>query len=389
MILVELIKIFILSLIALTGLILIAGIIAEAMKNGLGPLQIVAAIPLMLPSMLPYTVPTTTLFATCIVYGRLSSDNEILALKAAGIHIIHVIWPALFLGIVTSIITFSLYLSTIPYTQYLLRTQVVGDVEDLLYSMLRKDGSIRHPKFTYEIHVKSVQGRKLHDALFMRKSADGNFDLIANAREAELRVVASHGRLEIKMRQAQIKQGSNDFFLEEHILPIELPKDFPGNTNKNRAMDMTWLELDEFEAKIQREKTEIGQQIDMHLSATSQGLGKPHFDEHIRNLINERKNRDVLLFSIASERQIRPAFAIGCLCFALVGCPVGIWFSKSDYLSAFITCFLPIVTIYYPIMLCMVNLTRSGKIPPMMGMYTADVLLFTAGIYLFRRLARN
>jgi len=37
------------------------GLIAEAMKNGLSPLQIVAAIPLMLPSMFPYTVPTTTL----------------------------------------------------------------------------------------------------------------------------------------------------------------------------------------------------------------------------------------------------------------------------------------------------------------------------------------
>src|SRR5476649_801006 len=110
MILVELLKIFTLALISLTGLILMAGIISEAMKNGMSPMQILVALPLMLPSMLPYTVPTTTLFATCIVYGRLSADNEILALKAAGVHIIHVVWPALFLGILASAATMFLYL---------------------------------------------------------------------------------------------------------------------------------------------------------------------------------------------------------------------------------------------------------------------------------------
>src|SRR5260370_11401662 len=110
MIFAELLKVFIVALVALTGLILLAGIIAEAMKNGLGPAQILAAIPLLLPSLLPYTLPTTVLFATCIVYGRLSADNEILALKAAGVHILHVIWPALFLGIVASAVTMFLYL---------------------------------------------------------------------------------------------------------------------------------------------------------------------------------------------------------------------------------------------------------------------------------------
>src|SRR5262249_23494599 len=96
--LVELGKGFAVTLVALSGLIVFAGIISEAMKSGAGPMQLLAAIPLILPGLLPYTVPTTTLFATCIVYGRLSADNEILALKAAGVHIWHVVWPALVLG---------------------------------------------------------------------------------------------------------------------------------------------------------------------------------------------------------------------------------------------------------------------------------------------------
>src|ERR1019366_6764204 len=121
MILIDLLKVFVLALIALTGIILLAGIISEAMKNGFGPAQILACIPLLLPSMLPYTVPTTTLFATCIVYGRLSADNEILALKAAGIHIMHIIFPALLLGFLASAVTMFLFLDLIPYTHFLLK----------------------------------------------------------------------------------------------------------------------------------------------------------------------------------------------------------------------------------------------------------------------------
>ena len=80
----ELIRIFALALLGITGIIVMAGIVAEATQRGLSPAQIIIAIPLLVPSFLPYTVPATTLFATCIVYGRLAHDNEILALKSAG-----------------------------------------------------------------------------------------------------------------------------------------------------------------------------------------------------------------------------------------------------------------------------------------------------------------
>ena len=85
MILLELIKVFFMALLALTGLIMVAGIISEAMKNGFGPAQILIIIPLLLPSLLPYTVPTTTLFATLycpsvilpVVGGLLQSKRKL------------------------------------------------------------------------------------------------------------------------------------------------------------------------------------------------------------------------------------------------------------------------------------------------------------------------
>src|SRR5947208_7124580 len=98
MVLWELCKVFLIALVGITGILLMAGIIAEASQQGLGPAQILAAIPLLVPSTLPYTIPATTLFATCVVYGRLSADNEILAIKSSGINVLQVVKPGIILG---------------------------------------------------------------------------------------------------------------------------------------------------------------------------------------------------------------------------------------------------------------------------------------------------
>ena len=83
----ELVKVFVPSFLSIMGIIVIAGVVTEAMRQGLGPAQVAAAIPLIMPSMLPFIVPPTTLFATCVVYGRLAHDNEITAIRSAGIRI--------------------------------------------------------------------------------------------------------------------------------------------------------------------------------------------------------------------------------------------------------------------------------------------------------------
>src|SRR5206468_3729214 len=108
MIFFELAKIFLLALLGITGIIVMAGIVAEATQQGLNPSQVLAAIPLLIPSSLPYTIPPTTLFATCIVYGRLAHDNEILAIKSAGINVMQVVLPGVLLGTVMSGVTMGL-----------------------------------------------------------------------------------------------------------------------------------------------------------------------------------------------------------------------------------------------------------------------------------------
>jgi lipopolysaccharide export system permease protein len=389
MILLEMIKVFVVSLIALTGLIMMAGIVSEAMRHGLGPVQIIAIIPFMLPSLLPYTVPTTTLFTACIVYGRLSAQNEILALKASGVHIIHVVWPAFFLGAAMSLTTFLLYLDIIPYTGFLLRNHVNFDLEELLYSQLRKDGHLKNSKINYEIIVDRVVGRKLIDAKFMRRSPDGqSIDLIVTAKEAELRVVMVHNKILVDMRGCTInKADGNQGIVESRIWEIDIKGDMNTPLAKSRASDMTWIELGVFRHKAEAERVEWFEKLAK--AQENVPLHQRADDPALKQIRNEITQRDRQIMSIISEGHMRPALALGCLCFAMVGCPVGIWLSKSDYLSAFICCFIPIVVVYYPLMLCALNVSSAGIVPAWLIIYDADLLLLAAGGLLFWRLQRT
>jgi lipopolysaccharide export system permease protein len=89
-----------------------------------------------------------------------------------------------------------------------------------------------------------------------------------------------------------------------------------------------------------------------------------------------------------TEIQMRPALAVGCLCFVLVGCPVGIWASRSDYLSVFMVCFLPTAFVYYPLLLAGLNLSKDGKAAAPVA-WAADAVLFLGAFVLIWRLMKR
>jgi lipopolysaccharide export system permease protein len=392
MILWELFKIFALSLIALTGLVLLAGIVAEASQKGIGPEQILAAIPLIIPSTLPYTIPATTLFATNLVYGRLAADNEILAIKAAGVNILNVVWPAAILGLGTGLITMALYYQLIPWTQYTLRSQFLKDVEEFLYSMLRQERCINHPRLTYAIWVRQVDGRRLIDATFKRRDAKGNYDLIARAREAELRVDTKRSLVLVQMKHGEVYNvhGGERCYFESRVWEVPLPQGFPfGYEKLRKAREMDWNQLLERRDEVQEELDGLDAKIAESIARMSLQGPPDDLPIHINHLKNQKQHTIRELNSLNVELQMRPAIAVGCLCFVLVGCPVGIWFSKSDYLSAFITCFLPIVFLYYPLLLCGINITRNGRFHPALTVWVCDVVMGAISVVLLSKLMKN
>jgi lipopolysaccharide export system permease protein len=387
----ELTKAFVLSLIALTGILLLAGLVAEASQRGLTPAQILAAMPLIIPSLMPYTIPSTTLFATCLVYGRLAHDNEIIAIKSAGINIMTVVWPGIILGALTSLGTLGLYYHVIPETQYILRAQFLKDVEEFLYSMLKNERCINHPKLSYAIWVRQVQGRRLLEATFKRRDIHGNYDLVARAREAELRVDSANNQVLVYMRHGEvlsIPNGTRAYF-EDRIWPVPMPDSPLGPERQRKAREMTWRQLHQRRQEVLHELDTMAAELALAVTRLALQNVPADLPQHRRNLEEKQKWVGRELLAVDLEIYMRPAVAGGCLCFVLVGCPVGIWFSKRDYLSAFITCFLPIVLLYYPLLLCGINLTRNGQGNPVLNLWACNLAMIAISFILLRQSIRH
>jgi lipopolysaccharide export system permease protein len=391
----ELARVFLLSLVGITGIIVLAAIVVEASQHGLGPAQILVAIPLLVPSMLPFIIPPTTLFAACVVYGRLAHDNEIIAIKAAGVNVMHVVWPGLFLGLSMSLTTIGLYYHLIPYTHLVLRSNATTDAEEFLYSVLKKDKELRRRSdakltYDYEIYVDAVQGRQLKNAIFKRKDVKaGTYDIIAKAREAELKVDLENREVIVHMRQGHLLDAAGDktrgyFDDQEWLVPLEKINERPPSPR-----DMTWPQL------LQK-RIELGEEMEKNASniaAMAVQLSMTEHPGHLKKLLDHQQHlqraTQSRLNGVNAELYMRPAMSFGCLFFVLVGCPVGIWFSRSDYLSAFITCFMPIVFVYYPIQLCCTNLAKDGRLVPALDLWAANAVLGVLAVFLFRRLLKN
>jgi len=385
----ELVRVFLLSLVGITGMLLMAGIVAEASQHGLTPIQILAAIPLLVPSTLPYTIPATTLFATCVVYGRLAHDNEILAIKAAGINILSVVRPSALLGIAMTALTMGLYYELIPTTHHIMRSMVLQDIEEFLYGVLKREHCISNPRLNYSMQVKSVQGRTLIDPVFRSKDPKTQTDnVIARAVEAEMRVDLAHSQILFHMKRCWVSssQSGNNGYFEDKIWPVDLPPDFEKTARKFRAGDMTWNELIEYRDELQQQKEGQDAEIAIQSALLNTPTANP---EHLKNLRSQSRQKQAEILNLETEMLLRPALAAGCFCFVVVGCPIGIWFSKSDYLSAFITCFLPIVFLYYPLLLCGANLAKTGKLQPALAVWSADAVMAVVALPLYRKLLKN
>src|SRR5581483_11523137 len=104
----------------------------------------------------------------------LAADNEVLAVKAAGVHLGRIIKPSVVLGLLTAVGTGTLYFDFIPRTHLMLRSQVYGDAEEIIYAVLKRQGCIRDPRLRTSIWVREVRGRRLIDVVY--KQLDGHGD---------------------------------------------------------------------------------------------------------------------------------------------------------------------------------------------------------------------
>ena len=102
-VLLDVMKVFAVALTVMTTLISLILIGKEIVGQGISYLSVVKLLPFILIMALQFCLPATLLFAVCCIYGRISADNEITAIKAAGISPMRIFRPIWLIGLVLSV----------------------------------------------------------------------------------------------------------------------------------------------------------------------------------------------------------------------------------------------------------------------------------------------
>ncbi len=123
----------------MTSIIVLFMVMIEASNLGLTPSEIVGLLPTWCRAVSLRRFRLHSSSPSPVVYGRLASNNEIVAVKTAGLSTLFVLRPAIILGLCLSGILLYLTYAPIPMANHQAKQKVMADMEDLFYKTLKED----------------------------------------------------------------------------------------------------------------------------------------------------------------------------------------------------------------------------------------------------------
>jgi lipopolysaccharide export system permease protein len=385
----ELLKVFLVTLAGMTLLMLIVGLVQEALRQGLGPEPILKLVPYAMPNALRFAVPGTILFAVCSVYGRMSASNEITAMKALGISPMTSVVPALVLAFLVSLVAVWLNDLAVSWGRKGMQRVVMHSVEQIAYGMLRTQRSYTTRQFS--INVKRVDDRTLIRPMIYLHSQDHSPPVVLNAEQAELQLDQDDGVLNVLLTDGEVSVGDEvTLRFPNKTMRHEIPLTEAARKG-NIAGAPSSLPLWQVAPETREQRTEIEQlQQQFAIEAAYQmltgvmtGLKSADWLSRQKQLAGARDR----LHRLQTAPWRRWANGFSCLFFVMVGAPLGIRMRNADLWTTFAVCFLPILIVYYPLLAYGVDRAKCGELPPY-SVWLGNVILAAAGLWLLRKVVR-
>jgi lipopolysaccharide export system permease protein len=375
----EVLRAFGLALLTMTAIFVLFMVAAQARDVGLSPDDIVHLVPYVIPSTLPYTVPVSLLFSATVVYGRMAGDNEVIAVKTAGLSVWRLLLPILFLATALSLALLHASATWIPKCTHQAKMVLFKDLEDMFYKLLARDREFNHPKWPFLIKVRSVEGSKMIEPTFKHKIKGGReYDAVIQARAAWLHFDLNEKIVRVYLEKSQEQHLVRDLdvmLINNSILEIPIPADSQFKFDK-KIQEFTSSEIVAQLAKNRRLLGTVrkGEAIKDAFAFATGRLNMINWSD-VNQAFRDHLDWIRSCNDLETEWHLRISMAFGSLLFVILGAPVGILFARRDFLSAFMTCFLPIIGFYYPLMLLGSNMSREGILGPCYSLWLGNGLL--------------
>lgn len=380
------------SIIIMQRLFDLAGLIIKRSLSGavVGKLLLYS-----LPNIVVLTVPMSLLFGILIAVGRLSSDSEIVAMRALGISTRTIYRPVF-------VFSFTVFLLNLYLMNYVLpkgNQQFVTLRAEIMTSTVEKAVKPRVFFDQYEnvmIYVNDVdpatgkwkgvfvadnRGDESQDVATPRQMSNGTappqeedegVGALSAQGQGQRIIVAESGNLSIIQPQKDI--WMNLFGAETHIWDPTKPDRYDRTRNETQRILLPSTESN-FDASS--------------VSRSFRELTLRELVEQERLLARGRSESDRIDRNRARV-EIHKKFAIpfACIAFGVLGLPLGITNRRGGKSSGF-SLSIAIILVYYVMLNNGEDLAVNGKIPPWFGMWAANIMLLAMGIWLLGRANRD
>jgi lipopolysaccharide export system permease protein len=328
----------------LTEFILVFGVKVSTVLEMMGYLSM---------SFLPILFPMSLIFTVILIYGRLSSDSEIVALRAAGLSMVSIGAPALILSFLVSILSLQTSFHLAPWGHQKFDA-LINQLGSAKPGVTIKEGTFSDGFFDLVVYANKVDNKQgtLHDVFIYDERT-----------QPPIAIVAREGRIvkdDEKPGQSaalQLTDGSFHRATEARHTKIDfrtydLHLFAPVNQSSISSKATIALTLDELRQALRGEAGEL----------------KPE------------KRIDL-------ETEFHKRIAIGLACFILgvIGVALGTVTNRRNVKAGGAVLSIGIIVTYWILFLASESLARGGILVPWLAMWLTNIIFAVAGGFLLRR----
>jgi LPS export ABC transporter permease LptG/LPS export ABC transporter permease LptF len=317
---------------------------------------------LVLPAALTFAIPVGTLVGVLIGLGRMSSDGEIVAMRAAGVPSRRVFVPALALGLLATTAAAS---ATLWLTPWSIR-ETVRVLNDVIAKQLTAE----------------VQPR-----VFEEQFTDSNTILYVGDVVPEAPPTAKWRNVFIAdVRPPEERGGDADALSDVPKITVASEAiAVPDPEDNSIQLHLTGVSTHEVESDPSKAINTASPSGDQRLRARerTEFSVKAWVAQDTRQLLREAVD------SAEARIELHQRFAlpVACLLLAILGIPIGVSSRKGGKSTAFVlTVFLAFL--YYMGLISLIGLAKQERLPVVLAVWTPNVVFALAGIVLFARLER-
>lgn len=345
------------SLIGLTLVLLLGNLVQLTdlvVTKGVPLHQVLKLFFLLLPYLLSFSLPMAILVGTLLAFGRLTADNEIIAMRASGISLVRLASPILAFGLMLSLVSLYLNDQILPKSHLASRKLLVqiGTKNPTAYL---EAGTFIRAFEGYILFIYEIRGNELFN-IRIYQPQEGKPTRTLVARKGELLFIPGHNIVKLKLTD-----GTSD---EPN------PRD-PTNIYKLKfeTYSLT-LNLSEQSQKDRIQK----KPKDMSLA-------------QLRQEIDSLKKEGVNPSPLSAEFHKKIALAFANFFLILVGFPLAIIAHRGERSIGFAIA-IAVLTFYYVSMVLGEALVIHQLMPAVIAIWAPNVTVGALGMVLIGRLVK-